>query len=137
LFERCMYFNTNALVRKLNRIWDEAFARYDLAPSHGYLIRLVLEKPGLSQQDIAKTLKLEKSTIARFVTQLERRGFVQRTICKPDPRQNAILPGEKSLALRGELEALGDALYAKMCRVIGPKNVKDFVASVRSVSDQL
>jgi len=49
IFSRCMYFNSNALSRKLNAHWHKAFAQFDLPPSHGYLLRLVLSSPGLSQ----------------------------------------------------------------------------------------
>ncbi len=31
MFERCMYFNTNALARKLNERWNKAFAKDALA----------------------------------------------------------------------------------------------------------
>ena len=137
MFERCIYFNTNALTRKLNARWEQAFSRYDLTPSHGYLLRVVLEKPGLSQQAISTELRLEKSTVTRFLTQLEARGFVVRKTSQNDPRQNEIFPTAKTLTLKKDLDALGDTLYEQMCTALGENNVKNFVTLARSINSQI
>ena len=137
MFERCIYFNTNALARRLNERWDTAFARFGLAPSHGYLLRLVLERPRLSQQAIASELRLEKSTVARFLDELEKRGLVERRRSGRDPRQNEIVPAPAARRMQKDLEALGDELYAEMCKSIGSAEVKAFVKSARAIADSL
>lgn len=137
MFERCIYFNTNALARKLNARWGKAFAKFDLPPSHGYLLRLVLEQPGLSQQAIAKELRLEKSTVTRFISDLERKGLLKRRIASDNNRKNIITPTQKAQKIQADLEALGDALYALMCKTVGAKNVKAMVASMRKTADKL
>ncbi len=137
MFERCIYFNTNALARKLNARWEKAFSRFDLPPSHGYLLRLVLEYPQLSQREIAKELRLDKSTVARFVGKLEDKGLLRRTKPDKDRRENIVQPTSKALAMQDELASLGDELYASMCEVIGKRKVKKFVSSIREIGDQL
>ncbi len=137
MFERCIYFNTNALARKLNAKWEKAFAKFDLSPSHGYLLRLVLEQPGLPQRAIAMELRLEKSTVTRFLSQLELKGLIKRANARDNNRENAITPTKKALNMQADLNALGDDLYASMCKTIGEKNVKEFVASIRETADIL
>lgn len=137
MFERCLYFNANALARKLNARWDKAFARFHLAPSHGYLVRLVLEKPGLSQQAIADELRLEKSTIARFVSVLEGKKLVERRYAETSLRDKAIFPTAAAVVIQQDLEALGDELYTAMKAVIGPDKVKTLVASMREVASKI
>ncbi len=137
MFERCIYFNMNALTRKLNGKWNVAFARFDLPPSHGYLLRLVLSKPGLSQKAISEELSLEKSTITRFLSQLEKKGLIARKVSEFYPRQKLVYPTNKSLALRNELDALGDDLYTAMCEKLGKRNIQNFVATLREVSEQI
>jgi DNA-binding MarR family transcriptional regulator len=75
MFERCLYFNVNSLARKLNARWEQAFAPFNLPPSHGYLLRVVLENPGLTQQKIAEELRLNKSTVTRFISALEKKNY--------------------------------------------------------------
>ena len=78
MVERCLYFNINTLTRVVNRIWDDAFAELGLSPSHAYLLRLVLSQPGLTPKQISLELKLEKSTVTRFIDVLGKKRFAQQ-----------------------------------------------------------
>lgn len=137
LFERCIYFNTTALARKLNSRWEIAFSKFNLPPSHGYLLRLVLEKPSLSQQSIAAELRLDKSTVTRFVTKLEQTGLLKRIDSETDQREKFIIPTKKALSIHEELERLGEELYTSVCQAVGKTNLKSFVASIARINDQL
>ncbi len=137
MFERCLYFNTNALARKLNARWKTAFARFDLPPSHGYLLRLVLENPGWTQQKIATALRLNKSTVTRFIHTLEERGLLVREESSTDQRQRIVVASDKALALHQELELLGEELYASMCQILGRESVESFVNAARMLNEQL
>lgn len=137
MFERCIYFNTNALARKLNEKWQEGFARFGLSPSHGYLLRLVLASPGLSQQAIAAELRLEKSTIARFVGELERQGYAEKKRSENDTRQNAVFPTAKARAIESGLNQLGDELYELMRDSFGEKELQAFVETARQAYEKL
>jgi len=79
MFEKCIYFNSNALVRQINKIWDDAFKPFGLSPSHAYVLRLVLNTPGLSMKQIAEDLELAPSTVTRFVDNLihKRKKFIK------------------------------------------------------------
>lgn len=136
MFERCIYFNTNVLARKLNARWATAFARFNLPPSQGYMLRLVLEQPGLSQHAIGGELQLEKSTVTRFISELELKGLVKRHISSDNNREKIIKPTKKAAKIQTELNALGDELYELMCEAIGEKNMKAFVASIRETADK-
>jgi hypothetical protein len=39
MFDRCLYFNVNALARVVNKKWAEGFEQFDLSPAHGYMLR--------------------------------------------------------------------------------------------------
>lgn len=135
MFERCLYFNSNALARKLSRHWEAAFKDYDLAPSHGYLVRLILEKPGSTQQQLADEMLLERSTIARFLDRLEEKGLVERSVRDDDPRIKAISPTPAALRLQDDLRTLGDQLYQSMCARFGANRVAGIVKEMREISD--
>lgn len=137
MFERCMYFNTNALARKLNERWVKAFSEFNLPPSHGYLLRLVIDTPGQSQQAIAGSLQLDKSTVTRFINKLEAKKLLQRKPTNKDQRENVIYPTRKALAMQVDLEALSDELYSSLCQSLGKQYVEQFVASLRALNKQL
>ncbi len=137
MFERCIYFNSHVLVRKLNARWDKAFMVHELPPSHGYLIRLVLDQPGLTQQEIANELVLDKSTVARFVGKLESDGWLVRHPSETDLRGKMVTPSQKALDLERELTVLGNELYSTMCDTIGENRLKLFVSTLREISTEL
>ena len=138
MFERCLYFNINALTRAVNRIWDEAFAEFDLSPAHAYLIRLVLDSPGLSPRQISQELKLEKSTITRFLDALEKKRLLLR---KPsssgDAREQSIYPSKKAEKISARLEEKGNQLYQTMTSSIGKKNLTSLVGELRKIETSL
>tara|TARA_R110000850_G_scaffold108830_7_gene221367 strand:- start:34 stop:447 length:414 start_codon:yes stop_codon:yes gene_type:complete len=137
MFERCLYFNSNTLARKLNARWEEAFAPFDLPPSHAYLLRLVLECPGLNQQQLAKELQLNKSTVTRFVVAMEKKKLLIKKGTSEDQRENSIWPTKKARSIHVKLERLGNELYSSMCEAIGRENVEAFVKMARKINDQL
>jgi len=138
MFERCLYFNANALVRAVNRIWDEAFAEFDLSPSHAYLLRLVLARSGMAPKQISQELKLEKSTITRFLHALEERKLISRkSSSSGDAREQGIYPTQKAQKMAVRLEEKGNELYQKMTDHIGKTRLIELVGELRKIETQL
>lgn len=138
MFERCLYFNVNALARAVNRIWEEAFAPFGLSPAHAYLLRLVLATPGQTPGQLGAELKLEKSTITRFLDVLEKKGFVSRRAgTSGDARERGIWPTAGSKRIARDLEQAGDVLYAGMQRAIGSAELKSLVGQLRETRERI
>ena len=134
MFERCLYFNVNALARRVNTIWDEAFSEFDLSPAHAYLLRLLLETPGLTQTQITRELKLEKSTVTRFVTVLEAKLLLSRD---RQGREVLVYPTAKAYGLQERLNTKGDALYQEMIKALGKAKLTGLVGSMRQSGTDL
>lgn len=138
MFDRCLYFNVNALARVVNKKWAQAFAHYDLSPSHGYMLRAVLAQPGISQKQLANELRLEKSTITRFVDALQKKGLVVRKKnSAEDARELSIYATERAKAIHLELEGLGEELYETMIANIGEENLKLLVSKLRESTKKI
>lgn len=135
MFERCLYFNVNALARAVTRIWDDAFKELGLSPAHAYLLRLVLSSPGISHKAVANELRLEKSTITRFVDSLQDKGLVMRSRQgAEDSREQRIFPSEKAKDMQKALEAKGNTLFKRMQSRLGETELKSLVAQLREVT---
>ena len=132
MFERCLYFNINALTRRINKLWEQAFKELGLAPSHAYLLRLILSQPGLSQKAITQELKLEKSTVTRFISKLEKEGYlIRKADVTSDRRELNIFPTKKSQKIHDRLETIGQELYQSMLENIGQEALPKFVSQLR------
>lgn len=134
MFERCLYFNINALSRQINKIWEQAFKEYDLSPSHAYLLRVVLANPQITQKEITEELNLEKSTITRFIDNLETRGYLTRM---KNGREHFIQATTKARKLEKALNEKGDQLYKQMTKAIGRNNLVSLVSQLRESSSKL
>lgn len=134
MFERCLYFNLNALNRRVNNIWEQAFEKFELSPSHAYLLRAVLTEPGMTQQSIAQELKLEKSTITRFIGALERKGLLVRI---KSGREQRVYPAKAAKRIQAELEAQGNSLYQQMIETLGKDALVKLVGDLRRFNQRL
>ncbi len=138
MFDRCLYFNVNALARLVNKKWAEAFDTFDLSPAHGYMLRVVLSRPGITPKELATELRLEKSTISRFIDSMQKKGLVTRK--KPvniDGREQNIYPTEKANKIHTSLENLGESLYQTMVSGIGKKQLETLVSQLRESTKKL
>ncbi len=82
------------------------------APHHSYILA-VCRTPGITQEELARHIYVDKSCVARRVAQLEADGFVTRRPCAQDRRAVGVYPTQKAL----------DAL-PEVRRVIGEWNAQ-------------
>ncbi|MFS2317358.1 MarR family winged helix-turn-helix transcriptional regulator [Maricaulis sp. D1M11] len=137
MFERCIFFNIQALARSLNARWEHAFAEFGLTPAQGYMLRLVLNEPGQSQQAIARGLQLEKSTVTRLLSGLEGKGLIERKPVAGNARENAIHGTAAARQIHDALNATGQRLYDQMTDTVGENTLKGFVQQARTINDQI
>ena len=137
MFERCLYFNLNALTRKVNRIWEAEFRQTGLSPPHAYLMRLVLDEPGLSQKQLADALHLDPSTVTRFVDALAARQLVRRDTSSSDRRSATVFPTREGKRLQKKLEKIGEALFQTLRKRLGDKAFRQLVNSLRETRNVL
>ncbi len=138
MFERCLYFNTVALARDVDRLWKEAYGELSLAPSHAYLLRLVLAKPGLSPSEIGRELNLEKSTVTRFVDRLVDAGYLLRSTGDTEYQTGQqIVATNRAREISGRLEAIGEELYRRMTTLIGEDELRQYADLARKVRSRI
>ena len=130
MFERCLYFNANALVRELNRVWDAAYSETGLSAPHAYLLRLVCHGEGVYQQQAADELRLEKSTVTRFVSALMEKGLVERRAGE-DGRENRLYPTASGKRLGKELDKIGENLYLDISKKLGKSEFASLVGKLK------
>jgi DNA-binding MarR family transcriptional regulator len=68
----------------------ERLRELDLTPAHVGVLRVVGQRPGLSQQALSKEMGTLPSSIVRLVDELEDRGLVERRRSRTDRRQQEL-----------------------------------------------
>ena len=71
----------------------------DICAAHHVFVFTICAHPGLSQDEIARALYLNKSTVTRALSSLEERGLVRRELNPEDKRQTLVYPTEDMLKM--------------------------------------
>ena len=71
----------------------------DLQAGHYAFALAICREPGRSQEELARELCINKSTVARNLNYLEEKGYISRNPLPTDKRQFSVHPTEKMLAV--------------------------------------
>ncbi|NGP90272.1 MarR family winged helix-turn-helix transcriptional regulator [Fodinibius halophilus] len=83
------------IARALDSISNIEFKELDLAKGqYLYLVR-ICEHPGIIQGEVAKMIKVDRTTAARAIKKLERNGFIEKRGDKNNKKINRLFPTDK------------------------------------------
>ena len=131
MFDQCLYFNTTALARVLEREWTKAFKPFGLTPSQGFMLRLVLDQPGLLQGELARQMVIQRPTATRALDGLQKLGLVERHGTANDARELAIFPTSQARAMQQPLNAASGEVTRRLKKALGLDAFSDVVAKVK------
>lgn len=77
----------------------------DLQSGHFAYVLAICREEGRSQEEIAKELCVNKSTVTRNLNYLEENGYIQRKPLPSDKRQFSVFPTEKMQKVLPEIKA--------------------------------
>jgi DNA-binding MarR family transcriptional regulator len=133
-YSKCLYFTSNALARKVDKLAQESWKKVNLSPSHAYLLMMVIEEPGLQPKILAQHLQLQPSTITRLMEKLELRKLIIRategklTNVYPTPKAKEILP---------RLNECLSEFYGRYAEILGKEECGRFVQNMVKMTDKL
>lgn len=78
---------------------SDHFKEKDLNPYHHSYILIIARRPGISQDEIAKELCINKSNVTRSLAQLEENGYIKRIPSQKDKRITEVYPTDKLEAI--------------------------------------
>ncbi len=76
----------------------------DLQTGHYAFALAICREPGRSQEELARELCINKSTVARNLNYLEEKGYILRKSLQNDKRQFCVLPTQKMLDILPEIK---------------------------------
>jgi MarR family transcriptional regulator, temperature-dependent positive regulator of motility len=137
VFEHCLYFNTAALARQLEKAWTHAFRPLGLTAPQAFLLRAVLAQPGLSPSELARLMVLAKPTVTRCLDGLLAKGLIERAASGRDGRESVIHATEPARAIQAALNKASGSVTERMKRLLGADGFASAVSRVRDVRTAL
>ena len=137
MFDHCLYFNTTALARVVEREWSAAFKPLGLTPPQGFLLRSVLSRPGLSQHELATALTVARPTATRLLDGLQELGLIERRAAAFDGRHSLVHPTKAALAIEQSLNDASRRVTQAIQKKVGKERFAETVSSIQSVCQAL
>lgn len=137
MFDHCMYFNTTALARLLEREWAAAFKPLGLTPPQGFMLRAVLSRPGLLQRELAEALTIARPTATRLLDGLVEKGLVERRASDKDGREQTIFPTAAAVAMKSALNDASGAVTRRLKSRLGAEQFSTTVDRLREIRQEM
>ena len=133
-FSQCLYFASNALARKVEKMAQECWKEVDLSPSHAYLLLIVLDEPGSQPGLLADHLQLQPSTVTRLIEKLEQKKLVVRTV---EGKITNVYPTPKAKELYPKMRQITEEFGRKCDEVFGKEQCTSITNKIALVADKL
>lgn len=133
-FCSCLYFTTNALARKVEKLAVESWKKIGLAPSHAYLLKLVIDEPGMQAGILAEQLQLTPSTITRLIEKLEEKKLVTRVT---EGKTTNVFPTQKAKEMKIQIKQCIEEFHEKYVKILGKEESKQFIQNMNTMADKL
>lgn len=104
----------NAISRGTTLYRDEKFREYGLKGSQIKYLFAVFSAPGVSQDELACRLLVNKSNVARQVAALEEGGFVRREQSAEDKRVWRVFPSSSAERVMSAVRAANEEWKARL-----------------------
>jgi MarR family transcriptional regulator, organic hydroperoxide resistance regulator len=133
-YGKCLYFSSSALARKIEKLAIESWKKVNISPSHGYLLMLVIEEPGIQPGALAEQLLLSPSTVTRLVEKLEEKKLVVRTT---KGKATNVYPTPKGKELLPKLKECLKMFYENYSTILGKEESARLVQNMNLITDKL
>ena len=124
-----------ALRKRLDR--NLANSGFDLTAPQMILLKHIDLEEGVNQQKLTEHMFLDKTTVTRFIDNLEAKGLVVRVPDKSDRRQNMIYLTPEGKEMLGPLEQVAFTTEAEAISGIDDNKVDICKEVLRRVRDNL
>ncbi|WP_227551688.1 MarR family winged helix-turn-helix transcriptional regulator [Metabacillus sediminilitoris] len=85
---------------------NEQLKEYNLGAGQYQFLAVLYQNEGLSQDEIACFLKMDKGTAARAIAKLEKEGYVERKVFSVDKRIKKLYLTDKAYAFESKLTSI-------------------------------
>ena len=108
----------------------------DLQSCHYAYVLSICRAAGRSQEELARELCVNKSTVARNLNLLEDQGYIERRPLPNDKRQFSVYPTEKMLAILPEVRAVSGEWMTLLSEGIPEAELEVFNSVLERMEDR-
>jgi DNA-binding MarR family transcriptional regulator len=133
MFDQCLYFNTTALARVVEREWTRTFEPFGLTPPQAFMLRAILARPSALHRELAEILGIARPTATRVLDSLAGKGLIERHPSGIDGRESCVHPTAAAKTIERSLTAASAATTRRIKGLVGAGTFEGTVAQLREI----
>ncbi len=127
----------NAISRGTTLFRDERLKSHGLTGCQVKYMFAVCRAEGVSQEELAKSLFVNKSNVTRQISALEEAGYVRRMQSAEDKRVYKLYPTQKAMELLPVIRAVNDEWRAIICQGVSEEEAEQLSAVLSKLVDNV
>ncbi len=116
---------------------DKAMKQFGITGQQMGYIRLIGENPGISQEELARRMQIDKGAVAKAVGNLAEKGFVERRKNPDDRRAYCLFPTEKARSIGSKMEQCVGRLEDALSEGLTPQEREIFEDLLGRVTENM
>ena len=125
------------LVHRFGEFWKEVLDEYGLNQTEFLILGVVVDNPGLSQQEIVKIVGADKSIISRNLKRLEKKQLVERSHNAEYNHGHFCNTTEFGKKIYDEIHEKGDPLIEKRFSLVTREELKNANETLMTIWDHI
>jgi len=109
-YERNVSFLVQDVARLMRLAFDRRIKEFGLTRSQWFALAFLHRKDGLTQQQLADQMDMERAPLSKTLARLEKNGWIIKNSTPEDKRVNKIFLSDKAKNIMPELKNEADAL---------------------------
>ena len=73
-------FLISAINKEINFLFDNFLSELEITKTESMYLRVIHNNPGITQYEISKLRKIEKSLVTKYITNLEDKGLIEKKL---------------------------------------------------------
>ena len=123
-------------ISRFGRLYrEDKLAPLGITSRHGMYLREIAAAPGISQEQLAQRISINKSNVARQAAALEEEGYIERRPCGKDKRVLRLYPTDKTLALLPGINQVTDSWEQLLVEGLTPEEQQVLETTLLRVRD--
>ena len=128
--------NINIIGRCAGMFRSEKLKETGLGACHHSYILAVCRRPGISQDELAREICINKSNVTRHLAALEESGYVERRQSEADKRVTLVFPTEKALAILPTVRAVIREWNELLTEGMDEEELERFAATLSRIAER-
>lgn len=134
--EREYFGKIIARIHKMSMMYlTKQFSRFNIGSGQCFFLVKIYNNPGITQEELASAMFLDKGTTARAIKVLEDNGYIERVRRDDDKRAYSIVATEKAESIKRDVYLILDSWEESLKGCFNADEEKQFITLLNKITN--